>query len=104
TGEITQRPSVSVDMALDMLEQCKGLDRVVLLTTDPDFVRVIRTIHEYGCRVELIGFNNIPVALKKEADYYVSGFMIPGLLPVNGNNVEWGKVGSRVRGVCYDFS
>src|SRR5690606_24209054 len=33
-----------------------------------------------------------------------SGFMIPGLLPVNGNNVEWGKVGSRVRGVCYDFS
>ncbi len=104
TGEIIQRPSVSVDMALDMVDQCKGLDRVVLLTTDPDFVRVIRKIHEYGCRVELVGFNNMPATLKKEADYYVSGFMIPGLLPVAGNNVEWGKVGSRVRGVCYDFS
>lgn len=104
TGEPLSRPSVSVDMALDMLEQCKGLDRVVLLTTDPDFVRVVRKIHEYGCRVELIGFNNTPLALKKECDYFVSGFMIPGLLPVSGNNVDWGKVGSRVRGVCYDFS
>jgi len=104
SGEPLFRPSVSVDMALDMINQCKNLDHVILLTTDPDFARVIRIVQGYGCKVELIGFNNIPSTLKKEADYFVSGFMIPGLLPVIGNNTEWGKVGSRVRGVCYDFS
>lgn len=104
TGEPLVRPNVSVEMALDMVDQCRDLDHVLLLTNDPDFVKVIRKIQTYGCRVELIGFNNIPPALKKEADFFVSGFMIPGLLPVQGNNTEWGKIGSRVRGVCYDFS
>lgn len=104
TGEPFIRPSVSVEMALDMVEMCSELDHIVLLTNDVDFVRVIRTVQSKGCKVELVGFNNLPPALKKEADYFVSGFMIPGLLPVQGATAEWGKVGSRVRGVCYDFS
>lgn len=104
SGEPLVRPSVSVDMAIDLIEQSKEHDTIVLLTSDPDFVRVIRTIQGIGCKVELVGFNNLPTILKKEADYFISGFLIPGLLPVTGNGAEWGKVGSRVRGVCYDYS
>src|SRR5699024_3051906 len=31
------------------------------------------------------------------------GYLIPGLLPIE-SPYKWGEVGSRVRGLCYDFS
>jgi len=52
---------------------------------------------------ELIGFDNMSSNLKKEVDMFMSGYLIPGLLPIE-SPYAWGKTGSRVRGVCYDFS
>jgi hypothetical protein len=45
----------------------------------------------------------VPNSLKKEADISISGYLIPGLIPIE-NNTKWGEVGSKVRGICYDYN
>lgn len=103
TGEVVSQGAVNVDMAVDIMSQAGELDRLVLLTHHDKFVRLVKAMQDRGCRVELIGFDNIHPSLKREVDLFVSGYVIPGLLPVK-SPYEWGSVGSRVRGVCYDFS
>lgn len=103
TGETIARSSVELEMATDIMKQCENLDQIYLLTNDEGFIPVIRFAQDKGCKVELIGFDNVSEKLKYEADTFISGFLIPGLLPVE-NGGEWGKIGSRVRGVCYDFT
>ncbi len=41
-----------------------------------------------GCRVEVIGFNNVSQELKEAADSYTSGFLIPGLLPISSEGTR----------------
>ncbi|MEX0684485.1 MAG: NYN domain-containing protein [Balneolales bacterium] len=103
TGAVTVKSSVNLDMAVDILVQAPGLDRIVILTNDNGFTKVVTAIQDMGCRVELVGFDNVPAQLKHEVDMYISGYTIPGMMPVK-SPYEWGTVGSRVRGVCYDFS
>ena len=103
TGVVSTKSSVNLDMAVDMLTQAKNLDRVVLLSSDDGFSKVVSAMQDMGCRVELVGFDNVPSQLKQEVDMYISGYTIPGMMPVK-SPYEWGTVGSRVRGVCYDFS
>ena len=103
TGEVISQGVVDVDMAVDIMSQAGELDRLVLLAHNEKFVRLVNAMQDNGCRVELIGFDNMDPALKQQVDLYVSGYVIPGLLPVK-SPYEWGAVGSRVRGVCYDFS
>lgn len=103
TNEIVTKSTVDMDMAVGMLMQAGYLDKIILLTSNGSYASVVDAVQQKGCRVELIGFDNISRALKKEADLFVSGYLIPGLLPVE-SPYEWGQVGSRVRGVCYDFS
>jgi uncharacterized LabA/DUF88 family protein len=103
TGETVTKSTVDMDMAVDMMQHAKHLDKIVLLTSNGSYVSVVDALQESGCRVELVGFDNVSHALKKEVDMYISGYLIPGLLPVE-SPYEWGKLGSRVRGVCYDFS
>lgn len=102
-GEATINSAVDVDMTVDILQQADELDKVVLLTNKSSFVRLVRAVQQKGCRVEIVGFDAISSELKREADMYFSGYLIPGLLPIE-SPYEWGRVGSRVRGVCYDFS
>lgn len=103
TNSSVTKNTVDIDMTVDMLTQTEGCDRVVLLSSDSGFVPVIQALQARGARVELIGFDNVSQALKREADLFTSGYGIPGLLPIK-SPYEWGTVGSRVRGVCYDFS
>lgn len=103
TNELITKSTIDMDMAVDLLTQAKSLDKVVMLTSNGSYVSVVNSIQKEGCRVELIGFDNISRDLKKEVDLFVSGYLIPGLLPIE-SPYEWGQVGSRVRGVCYDFS
>lgn len=97
------KANADLDMAVDLLLQSQNLDRVVLVTGDGDFVQVVRALQNKGCRVEVIGFDNVSEDLRNEADLYVSGFLIPGLLPARGEDpgIVWGEIGSRVRGYCY---
>ncbi|EDT43747.1 hypothetical protein [Burkholderia ambifaria] len=44
--------------------------------------------------------------MREAADQFISGYLVPGLLPVRDSAPglpAWGQVGSRVRGVCNRF-
>lgn len=103
TGEKVTKSTIDMDMAVDMLVQGDHLDKVVLLSSSGSYVSVVNALQNKGCRVELVGFDNVSSSLKRSVDSSVSGYLIPGLLPID-SPYEWGKNGSRVRGVCYDFT
>ncbi len=111
-GVRVSKANSDLDLAVDMLLQSAKLDRVVLVSGDGDFVQVVRALQNMGCRVELIGFQNVSYDLRCESDVFVSGYLIPGLLPVPVKPVTpvpvkppaWGEAGSRVRGTCYHYN
>lgn len=93
-----------LDMAVDALMQSRYLDRVLLVTGDGDFVQVVRALQNFGCRVEVASFDNVSLELKREADLYLSGYLIPNLLPIKRpDHREWGQIGSYARGYCYHY-
>lgn len=107
SGERYGKANADLDMAVDMLLQSERLDRVVLISGDGDFVKVVEALQNRGLRLEVIGFDNVSKALQTQADLYVSGYLIPDMLPPIGANGEerkpWGEIGSRVRGTCHWF-
>ena len=84
-GEVTVKANVDMNLGIDALLQCQHLDRIILLSGDGDFCHLISAMQNFGCRVEVVGFLNVSKRLKESADYYISGFMIPGLLPSSDN-------------------
>lgn len=106
-GERYGKANSDMEMALDALMQTEHLDRVLLATGDGDFTRVVRTLQNRGTRVEVVAFENVSSSLKREADLFMSGYLIPNLLPTHKGNMsvpEWGEMFSRVRGICYSFN
>lgn len=96
------KANADLDMAVDVLLQSENLDRVLLATGDGDFVQVVRALQNKGCRVETIAFDNVSEELRRESDLFVSGYLVPGLLPTSDClSPMWGDMGSRVRGYCY---
>ena len=81
-GILTTKANADMDLAIDALLQARNLDRIILLTGDGDFIRLVLALQNMGCRVEVIGFDNVSHELKEAADSYLSGFLIPGLLPI----------------------
>ncbi|MBL8798257.1 MAG: NYN domain-containing protein [Planctomycetia bacterium] len=103
-GVRVSKSNSDLDLAVDMLLQSAKLDRVVLVSGDGDFVQVVRALQNMGCRVELVGCQNVSYDLRCEADLFISGFLIPGLLPQPAKLPPWGEAGSRVRGTCYHYN
>ncbi len=97
------KANADLDMAVDALLQSQALDRVLMVTGDGDFIQVVRALQNYGCRVEVMGFDNVSSELKREADSYISGYLIPNLLGNRKEYPNWGEVGSNVRGYCYHY-
>jgi uncharacterized LabA/DUF88 family protein len=98
-GILTTKANADMDLAIDALLQARNLDRVILLTGDGDFVRLVVALQNMGCRVEVIAFNNVSNQLKEIADSYLSGFLVPGLLPIQaGHNENW------QRGVAVNYN
>lgn len=97
------KANADLDLAVDALLQSENLDRVLLGTGDGDFVQVVRALQNKGCRVEVVAFDNVSAELRREADLWLSGYLIPNLLPMQSSRslLPWGEPGSRVRGVCY---
>ncbi|MFM8320227.1 MAG: NYN domain-containing protein [Chloroflexota bacterium] len=98
------RANADLDLAVDALLQSRNLDRVLIASGDGDFVRLVQVLQSRGCRVEAIGLDNVSHELRQEVDLYMSGYLIPGMVPVEGDDESmpaWGEVGSRVRGWCY---
>jgi uncharacterized LabA/DUF88 family protein len=105
TGGRIIRAGTTVALAVDALEQTENLERVLLLAGDGDLADVVRALQGRGCRVEVVAFDGAARALREEADLFVSGFLIPNLLPIPQQEREaWGKNGGKARGVCYNHS
>jgi uncharacterized LabA/DUF88 family protein len=102
-GNAYAKANADLDMAVDALLQSDNLGRVLLATGDGDFSRVVRALQNKGCRVEVVAFDNVSGELRREADEFVSGYLIPNLLPPKNTNRSrvWGEENSRVRGTCY---
>jgi len=97
----TAKANMDIDLAVDALTQSQSLDHYLLVTGDGDFVPLIRALQSQGKRVEILALQNVAGDLQQQADAFYSGYLIPGLLPVRENDtLEWGKIGSRVRGIC----
>lgn len=88
-----KKSNVDLDLAAHVLTQSSKVDRVILCTGDGDFVSVVDALHGLGCRVETIAFDNVSTDLKYSVDMYVSGYLIPGLLPCDNLDT--------LRGVCF---
>jgi uncharacterized LabA/DUF88 family protein len=101
-GQWFGKANADLDMAVDVLLQSENMDRVLLVTGDGDFVRVVQALQNRGCRVEVVAFDNVSSDLRREADSFISGYLIPNLLPAQGLRGAplWGELGSRARGIC----
>lgn len=97
-GILTTKANADMDLAIDALLQARNLDRIILLTGDGDFIRLVIALQNMGCRVEVIGFKNVSNELKEAADSFLSGFLIPGLLPLENSDG-----GTRQRGVPVNY-
>lgn len=102
-GERVGKANADLDLAVDLLTQCERLDRILLVSGDGDFARVVNAAQGRGCRVEVVAFDSVSADLRHECDQFVSGYLVPGLLPGKGG-AAWGRVGSRVRGTCCNFT
>lgn len=103
-GNRVAKANADLDLAVDALLQSENLDRVLLVTGDGDFVQVVRALQNKGCRVEVVAFKNVSSELRREADLFLSGYLIPNLLPIETSTSEanqWGELNQRVRGICY---
>lgn len=103
SDELTIKSTVDMDMAVDMLEHADGLDSIIFCTNNGSFVSIVKALQRKGVRATLVGFDDMPEVLRNEVDCFMPGYLIPGLLPIE-SPYKWGEVGSRVRGLCYDFS
>jgi uncharacterized LabA/DUF88 family protein len=98
-GILTTKANADMDLAIDALLQARNLDRIILLTGDGDFIRLVLALQNMGCRVEVIGFNHVSNELKEAADSFLSGFLIPGLLPIAAQSGE-----NRLRGIPINYN
>ncbi len=104
SGNRYGKANADLDLAVDALLQSENLDRVLLVSGDGDFVQVVRALQNRGLRVEVLALDNVSSKLRHEADFFISGYLIPNLIPVNNarsDQPNWGELGSRVRGTCY---
>ena len=107
------KANADLDMAVDALLQSENLEKVMMATGDGDFIQVVRALQNKGCRVEAVAFQNVSTNLKREVDLFMSGYLIPNLLPLPyqkeaepaaGERKHWGDEGSRIRGICYTYN
>jgi uncharacterized LabA/DUF88 family protein len=105
-GRTYGKANLDMEMALDIISQSNRLDLIYLFTGDGDFCSVVTMVQNKGCRVELMAFANVSVRLRREADLFIPGYLVPGLLPTAppfAGAPPWGEPGSRVRGVCTKY-
>ncbi len=103
-GEVA-KANVDLELAVDALLQSTNLDRVILVTGDGDFVQVVTALQNAGCRVEVLAFDNVSTELRRAADLYMSGYLVPGLLPIIRQDAvqKWGDPDGWACGVFYIY-
>ena len=97
-GKTYGKSNADLEMAVDALMQSERLDYVLLVTGDGDFLQVVKALQNKGCRVDILAFKNVSHKLRNEADMFISGYLVPDLLPIEKHEDE-----ERYRGICYSF-
>jgi uncharacterized LabA/DUF88 family protein/cold shock CspA family protein len=92
-GQIVLKANSDLDLAVDAILQAENLDYVLIGSGDGDFIRLVRALQNKGKRVDILAFENVSKELKREADHYFPGAIIPGILPLS----QGGK--DRLRGI-----
>jgi len=87
-GTLVTKANADLELAVDAIMQARELDYIVLLSGDGDFTRLVTACQDLGCRVDVIGLHFCSRELRETADHFVSGFLIPDLLPVPDNRVR----------------
>ncbi len=103
-GNVTTKANADMDLAIDALLQARNLDRIILVSGDGDFIRLVTALQNMGTRVEVIGFHNVSQELREAADSYLSGFLIPGLLPIHHDPDDNLEEGEWFRGTVINFN
>jgi uncharacterized LabA/DUF88 family protein len=105
-GDRCARAGTALELAVDALHAAESLDRVLLVTGDEDQVPLVRAMQARGVRVEVVAFDDASGALREEADAFLSGYLVPNLLPIpeQPDRAAWGELGHRARGVCYNHA
>lgn len=87
-GKKALKSNSDIEMAVDILESSKRLDRVVIVTGDGDFAPLIDAVKRMGVRVEVIAFDNCSSLLRDASDAVYSGWIIPGLIPTQDGKIR----------------
>ncbi len=95
--ELILKANADLDLAVDALLQAENLDYVLICSGDGDFLRLVRALQNRGKRVDVLSFSNTSTALRHEADYYFSGYLVPGLIPTSAEHS--GRVLGTMHGV-----
>ncbi len=103
------KANADLDLGVDALLQSENLDRILIATGDGDFIQVVHALQNKGIRVEVVALDNVSSELRFEVDIFMSGYLIPNLIPTKndpsrGAPPSWGTLGSRVRGTCYWYN
>ena len=102
---VNRKADADMELAIDALVQSDNLDRILLVSGDGDFTRLVTALQNRGCRVEVLAFRNVSSRLRQESDIYINGYLIPNLLPVGDKpDPDYGGIGSRVRGFIGNWS
>lgn len=81
-GVTIPKANADLDLAIDAMLQARNLDYILLVSGEGDFTRLVVALQGQGCRVDVIGFHHVSEDLRVAADFYRSGFLVPGLLPL----------------------
>ncbi|MCD4655501.1 NYN domain-containing protein [bacterium] len=87
-GNLVTKANADLELAVDAIMQANKLDYIVLLSGDGDFTRLVTACQDLGCRVDVIGLHFCSRELRETADHYISGFIIPDLLPFQEDRVR----------------
>lgn len=91
-GEMYAKANADVDMTVDAMTQCSGLDYVLLGTGDGDFTPLLKVLQNSGKRVFVLTLDNAHKSLRDEADYHFNGFLVPGMIPTRDPKKSYGFI------------
>lgn len=77
SGEISTKSNVDVDLTVDMLLHSGRLDRVVLMSGDGDFVRLVTALQDQGIWVEVAALQGISGDLGRACNQLTNPLLIP---------------------------
>jgi uncharacterized LabA/DUF88 family protein/cold shock CspA family protein len=98
-GETILKANADLDLAVDAIVQADNLDYILIGSGDGDFIRLVRALQNRGRRVDILAFGNASGELVREADFFFSGFLVPGLIDMPNDTTK-----TRYRGILYSVN